>query len=85
MLTVFLKILCLAVYVLAVVQSLTPLPYGAAIVCSALALLVAHVLELAVFYRHVRKYPGSLPASIVLTLLFGLLHWLPLSRKPDRG
>jgi uncharacterized protein YhhL (DUF1145 family) len=47
----------------------------------AAVLVVAHLLELVVFFKHVKKYPGSVADSVALTLLFGYLHWLPLSRK----
>ncbi len=46
----------------------------------AVAFLTAHVVELAFAFRHVRRYQGPLPASVLLTLLFGLLHWWPLKR-----
>jgi uncharacterized protein YhhL (DUF1145 family) len=44
-------------------------------------LIVAHLLELGVFFKHVKKYPGPVVDSVALTLLFGYLHWLPLSKK----
>jgi hypothetical protein len=47
----------------------------------ALAMLVIHVLELVVMFKHVRLYRGPLPVSIALTLLFGVLHWRPLARE----
>ena len=30
-------------------------------------------------FRHVRRYRGPLALSVLLTLLFGLLHWKPLA------
>ena len=35
-------------------------------------------------YKHVRLYRGPLAASVVLTLLFGLLHWKPLADQAAR-
>ena len=47
----------------------------------ALAMLLIHVLELVVMFKHVRLYRGPLQVSIALTLLFGVLHWRPLARE----
>jgi hypothetical protein len=47
----------------------------------ALALLGIHALELLVMFKYVRLYRGSLLTSIVLTMLFGLLHWRPLAKE----
>lgn len=75
------RIGCLFVYALGLIAWLWPtalsLPFDATRI--ALILLAIHVVELAVAFRHVRRYSGSLAASIVLTLLFGLLHWKPLA------
>jgi hypothetical protein len=30
-------------------------------------------------FKHVRRYAGPLWVSMVLTMLFGLLHWKPLA------
>jgi len=46
-----------------------------------LLFLAAHLLELAFAFKHVRLYKGSLIVSVVLTLMFGLLHWMPLTRQ----
>ncbi len=46
---------------------------------AAVVLLSVHGLEAVLMFRHVRLYRGSLGTSIVLTLLFGLLHWKPLA------
>lgn len=82
----WLKLACLLVYLLALGKLaglrlpdvLAPLPYVA------LAIVLAHVAELAIFFRHVRLYRGPLASSIVLTLLFGLLHWKPLADAQAR-
>ena len=45
----------------------------------AAVLLGLHALELVFMFRHVRLYRGPLWKSVVLTLLFGVLHWKPLA------
>ena len=35
-------------------------------------------------FKHVRLYRGPLAASVVLTLLFGLLHWKPMADQAAR-
>lgn len=42
-------------------------------------LLVAHALEVVVFFRQVSLYKGPVALSIAQTLLFGFLHWKPLA------
>ena len=43
--------------------------------------LVAHVIETVVNFRWVRMYEGPLVVSILLTLLFGILHWMPYKKR----
>ena len=78
-----LKGACLLTYLLAALSFATPLPYGLGtpLQYAALVLLTAHALEAVLVFKHVRRYPGPLAVSLLLTLLFGLLHWLPLSRQ----
>ena len=82
-----LKAALLVTYALAVAALLGLLPPGPAGVAqnAALVLLAVHALELAVMFKYVRLYPGSLLASIGLTLLFGLLHWRPLARAAAKN
>jgi uncharacterized protein YhhL (DUF1145 family) len=77
---VFLKATCLAIYLLAIVGTFAPLPFGATSLVQwiAVILLGAHVLELLVAFNGVKRHPGPLVDSIALTLLFGILHWKPL-------
>jgi uncharacterized protein YhhL (DUF1145 family) len=74
----------LLVYLLAGFGAQLALPAGLLHGLQVLAalLIAAHLLELLVFFKHVQRYPGPLVDSVALTLLFGYLHWLPLSRKP---
>jgi hypothetical protein len=44
----------------------------------AVLLLAAHALELLFVFKHLRQYRGPLAVSVLLALLFGLLHWKPL-------
>jgi hypothetical protein len=37
-----------------------------------------HALEVPIFWRAVKRYRGPLAVSVILTLLFGLLHLTPL-------
>ena len=81
-----LKLACLVIYGLGVVAwvGLLPPGVGTAMQWLALALLVAHAVEAVLMFRYVRRYAGPLWVSVVLTLLFGLLHWKPLARKAAR-
>ncbi len=76
-----LKAACVLVYLLAALQwaGLFPPGHLERLPMVALVLLLIHAVELPLFYRHVRLYPGPLAISIVLTLLFGLMHWKPLA------
>jgi len=57
------------------------LPYSTWI---AFGLLVIHLIELPLFFKYVRLYRGPLAVSVLLTLLFGLLHWKPLAETQAR-
>ncbi len=78
-----LKIGCLVIYLLALVGLFIPLPFGAETPLRYVAaiLLAAHLLEALVMFRHVRRYPGPLAISLLLTVLFGFLHWWPLRQR----
>lgn len=77
-----LKAGCIAIYVLALVSLFWTFPNGAGPVIQTLALafLGVHVLEMLVAFKHIKSYPGPLSTSILLALLFGLLHWAPLAK-----
>jgi hypothetical protein len=76
-----LKAGCLLIYILTVLTWFIGMPTEIAMTLRivSLVLLVTHALELLTLMRFVRLYPGALAVSIVLTLLFGLLHWKPLA------
>lgn len=77
----FLRALCLLAYTAAWARMAGLLPEGlfdrAPLV--AIVLLALHAAELVFMFKHVRLYRGALAVSILLTLLFGLLHWKPLA------
>jgi hypothetical protein len=77
-----LKVSCLAIYLLAAAGSFIALPLAATSVLQtiALILLALHVLELPIALSKAKLYQGPPVDNIALTLLFGLLHWLPLTR-----
>lgn len=80
-----LKVLLSFFYILALITIFTPLLgnmttyYQYFIV----AVLIAHIFEVLAFMEHIKKYPGSLFASIFLTILYGFLHWLPLKQHTN--
>lgn len=71
----------LAIYILAAVGGLLMLPERLVdgLQIAALVLLAAHMLEILVAFKSIRRYQGPLIDSLALTLLFGFLHWKPLS------
>lgn len=78
-----LKGCCLVIYAMALVAAFVQLPgeTPTSIQYAALILLVAHVLEVFVAFKSVRLYKGLLVVSIMLTVLFGFLHWIPLAKE----
>ena len=78
-----LKASCVAIYLLAIMVTVMPTSAQLTQVLqyAALLLLGAHMLELVVALKYIRRYPGALIDSIALTLAFGFLHWKPLMRQ----
>lgn len=83
----FLKALCLAIYALAIagLAGLLPIGFSGTMQTIALVMLMAHSVELLVMFKHVKRYPGALAVSVLLTMLFGLLHWKPLVNTPTKA
>lgn len=77
-----LKAGCIALYALALASLLWTFPNGAGPVIQTLALafLAVHALEMLIAFKYIKTYPGPLWVSIVLSLLYGLLHWMPLAK-----
>ena len=80
------KALLLATYALAIISLFATLPYDAGPTLRRVSLIVLaiHLLEAVVMFKHLRLYQGPLATSVVLTLLFGLLHWKPLADAKAR-
>jgi hypothetical protein len=72
----------LAIYALTMASWFIPLPWGSGPYLQKITLIlfVIHALETTVAFKHVKSYKGPLLHSIGLSMLFGLLHWLPLAR-----
>ncbi len=87
--TVF-RCLCLLVFGLGLGDALgwAPGRWSAALPLSlaqiAALLLAIHALELIVFQRYLRRYPGPLAVSVLLMLLYGMMHWQPLAEAAKR-
>jgi hypothetical protein len=78
-----LRALCLLAYALALAKLAGWLPAGSFDRAPLVAgvLLALHIGELVFVFKHVRLYRGALAVSVLLTLLFGLLHWKPLADR----
>lgn len=78
----FLKAGCIAIYLLAVTSLFIPLPWGTGPVMQfvSVALIAVHALEAVFVFKVIKTYKGSLLTSLALSLLFGLLHWMPLAK-----
>ena len=72
----------LAIYALALVSLFITLPCGSGPYLQriSIALFAVHALETIVAFKHVKSYKGPLLHSIGLSLMYGLLHWLPLAK-----
>ena len=83
----FLKSILLAIYALAIASYFLTLPNDLGPITRPVAavLLIIHAVEVVAVFKYVRLYRGALAMSIVLTLLFGLLHWKPLADEARRG
>jgi uncharacterized membrane protein (UPF0136 family) len=81
-----LRALCLLAYAMALAKLAGLLPAGTFDRAPMVAgvLLALHAAELLFMFRHVRLYRGALAVSVLLTLLFGLLHWKPLADQAAR-
>ena len=77
-----LKLGCLALYALglAALAGWLQGPAALALEWLAAAFVAIHVLELPIFWKILRTYRGPFAASVLLALLFGALHSLPLAR-----
>ncbi len=81
----FFKANCIAIYILAIAAFFIELPWQSGPIIQRIALIIvlAHCAEAVLAFKHVRAYKGPLAISLLLTLLFGLLHWLPIARQSN--
>ena len=86
----YLKSNLIALYVLAILSVWLPMPWDSGPILQkiSVALIAIHAIETLVAFKYVRAYDGPLGKSVALSLLYGLLHWLPIARRmkktPDR-
>jgi uncharacterized protein YhhL (DUF1145 family) len=82
-----LKLGCVAIYLAALAAwvGLLPGSLGRVMEIIAVGMLLLHALELVFVFEHVRRYRGPLATSVLLTLIFGLLHWKPLADEAKTG
>ena len=82
------KLLLLVVYGTAVCSYLTALPLSPDAIhwvrIVAAVLLAVHLLEVVVCFKRVALHKGPLFDSVLLTLLFGFLHWKPMADAARR-
>ena len=78
------RIACLAAYALgiAALVGLIHGPLAAVASIVTIGLLGVHALELLYAFRFLHRYGGSMGMSVLLAMLFGVLHWAPLARQP---
>lgn len=73
----FLKLNCLGIYAIALISLFFPLPgeIHSTVQNGALLLLVFNAIEGFFGFSQIKNYQGPLVISLLLTLLFGRLHW----------
>lgn len=83
------KVLLLVIYGVALGSYAAPLLLSADVIHGvrivAAVLLAAHLLEVVFCFRKVALHKGPLLDSVVLTLLFGFLHWKPMADAVRRA
>jgi len=82
-----LKACCLALYLGGLCSLLLPLPWPLRpwLELASLFVLVVHALQVPLAWRYVRRCPGTLGLSVLQTLLFGVLHWVPVAWASRRA
>lgn len=81
-LNTLLRALCLLTYAAALAHIAGWLPTGLLprAPWAAAALLAVHTVELPLAFKHLRRDVRPLALGLLLTLLYGLMHWWPLAR-----
>ena len=79
------KIAILLLYLAGLLAAFTTLFGGASpyIMWIALGFLLTHLLEVAVAYQYLKRHPGGMAESVLLCVLFGVAHWMPLKKAAD--
>lgn len=89
MFTFLSKVLLLAIYGIALGSYAMPLPLSPEVIhwvrILAAVLLAVHLLEVVFCFRKVALHKGPLFDSVLLTLLFGFLHWKPMADAATRA
>jgi uncharacterized protein YhhL (DUF1145 family) len=83
MVTTFLKMACLTVYAMALAGLAGWLQDELARTVQVITLvaLFLHALEAPFVLAYLRRDQSPLAVGVLQTLLFGVLHWMPLTRK----
>lgn len=83
----YLKSNLIALYVLAIISLWVPLPWDSGPILQriSVALIAIHAVETLVAFKYVKAYDGPLGKSVALSLLYGLLHWLPIARRMKKS
>lgn len=83
------KVLLLVIYGIALGSLLTALPLSPNVIywirIAAMVLVTVHLLEVVVCFKKVALHKGPLFDSVLLTLLFGFLHWKPMADAAQRA
>ncbi len=83
----YIKSNLIALYVLAVLSLWVPLPWDSGPILQkiSMVLIAIHAIETLVAFKYVKAYDGPLGKSVALSLLYGLLHWLPIARRMKKA
>ncbi len=60
-------------------------PLDGYFVIAGIVLLLAHALELALNYGKLKAKGRAEPMDVILVLLAGLFHWMPILRQPGNN
>ncbi|CAG4917289.1 hypothetical protein [Paraburkholderia saeva] len=82
------KLACLVIYGFALASLVVPglaSGFSRAVENVAIVFLVIHAFEVVFAFGRVRTYHGPLMLSVLFTILFGVLHLMPLRTCHSRG
>lgn len=77
------KLMCLLFYAAALLSVWVEMPASLEQVLQygTLLLFAAHAIEIVAAFRYIKVYEGPLLISMLLTLLFGFVHWMPYKKR----